>query len=389
MSDFSLKYYRDSYLKEYESTVVSCQKTADCYQIVLNDTIFYPEGGGQKADRGTINGIEVTDVREKDGIVIHYCNEGLNPGEKAKCVIDWRWRYDNMQNHSGEHLVSGLIHKHYGYDNVGFHMGEFIQIDFNGPLSWQQVLEIEKEANQLIDDNLKINELFPQDGSQVDYRSKKELSGQIRLIEIPSADLCACCGTHVRSTSEIGCIGILSLMKHKKGVRLEMLAGNRLRNYLSDIYEENRKISSLLSAPAEKTAEYVEALLKRNHQLQSDLAEVKETLLFSRIAGLPEKESVCVQFTSEMDRITCTKYANALLRENKGRVVAVINQKGNLHEYLLISNDIDLRGSVRELNEKLNGRGGGRSDNIQGSFNSDRDTIEKTLQEMFEEERQG
>ena len=147
-------YYESPYKKEFEATVLSCVKGKKGYEAVLDETAFYPEGGGQPADTGAIDGVRVYDVHEKDGVVIHYAEGELPVGKKVKGVIDWERRFCLMQEHSGEHLVSGLIHSAFGYDNVGFHMGaEEVTIDLNGILEWKDLMEIEEKANEIIWEN--------------------------------------------------------------------------------------------------------------------------------------------------------------------------------------------------------------------------------------------
>lgn len=266
-------YYQAPYVKEFEAVVVSCEEGGQgAYEVVLNRTGFYPEGGGQPADVGKLllqepkegdpDQVQVKDVHEKHGKIIHYIDVPLKAGTGVIGVLDWEKRYSNMQQHSGEHLLSGLIHKHYGYDNVGFHMGsEEVTIDVNGILTMEQAKALEREANMLIYANVPVTESYPDPEAlhKLEYRSKKALSGQVRIIEIPGGDICACCGTHVLGTGEIGMIKITGLMHYKGGVRLSILCGMRA---LED-YEKKQKavteISNLLSAKTGQVAEAVEA----------------------------------------------------------------------------------------------------------------------------------
>lgn len=229
MAGFKELYDLNPYTEEFDAQVVSCNLNNDVYEIVLDRTAFYPEGGGQPADRGTLGTVNVLDVQEKAETIIHYCDAPLAEGTQVHGAIDWNRRFDLMQNHSGEHIVSGLIHQLYGYENVGFHMGDVIQIDFNGPLNEEQLKDIETRANRIVMNNEEIIALFPDEEElkTLEFRSKKELKGVVRIIEIPGADVCACCGTHVKRTGEIGLIKLLGWQKHKKGVRVEMLSGMR------------------------------------------------------------------------------------------------------------------------------------------------------------------
>ena len=190
-------YYESPYKKEFEATVLSCVKGKKGYEAVLDETAFYPEGGGQPADTGVIDGVRVYDVHERDGVVVHYTEGELPEGKKVKGVIDWERRFCLMQEHSGEHLVSGLIHSVFGYDNVGFHMGaEEVTIDLNGTLEWKDLMEIEEKANEIIWENREIYAGFPpkEELCAMEYRSKKELTGDVRIVRIPGGDVCACCG---------------------------------------------------------------------------------------------------------------------------------------------------------------------------------------------------
>ncbi|MFR9163952.1 MAG: alanyl-tRNA editing protein [Lachnospiraceae bacterium] len=213
-------YYDSAYIKEFEAQVLSCQEGKKGWEITLSATAFYPEGGGQPADTGLLGNVRVTDVHEKDGQVVHYTDGPLPVGEMVRGVIDWDRRFQHMQEHSGEHLVSGLIHQRFGYDNVGFHMGtDEVTIDFNGVLEWGDLMAIEEKANGMIWENLEISAVYPEKDEldAMEYRSKKELTGAVRIVSIPGGDVCACCGTHVERTGEIGLVKFLSMI-HYKGV---------------------------------------------------------------------------------------------------------------------------------------------------------------------------
>ncbi len=384
MISFDLHYYQDPYCKEFDSTVVSCVRNNDRWEVVLSDTIFYCEGGGQPSDTGYLDEAEVLLVKEVNGTPVHYCDRPLEPGRTVRGRIDWQKRHQHMQNHSGEHVVSGLVHKNFGYDNVGFHMGQFIQLDFNGPMTWQQALEIERQANEVIDADIEIREYFPSGTElrELDYRSKKELSGQVRIIDIETADRCACCGTHVRSTGEIAAVKVLSLEKHKNGVRMLILCGSRLRDYLAAIYEQNRLISTALSAPPLGTAEYVERMLARNHELSGQLNRFKEETLLASLESL-QPEKVHMLFTQEMDRVILTRYGNEVLNLDKAEVAALFNQRNDCWDCLIMSQKVNLRDFSNDINRKLNGRGGGRPDIIQGVVSAEREEIEKLMKALF------
>ena len=237
MENFSALYYQKPYIREFDATVTACSKTERGYEIELSDTAFYPEGGGQPGDRGSLvaegqpeKTVRISDTQFAGERIIHIADGELAAGTKVHGVLDWVSRCDNMQGHSGEHILTGILAQTYGYENVGFHMGEsFITIDFSGPLTDEQVLDAEQRANEIVRANLPIQESFPNDEERktMQYRSKKELSGTVRIITIPGLDACACCGTHVTATGEIGLIKILNFTNRKKGVRLEVLCGRK------------------------------------------------------------------------------------------------------------------------------------------------------------------
>ena len=264
-------YYDSAYIKEFEAQVLSCQEGKKGWETTLSATAFYPEGGGQPADTGLLGNVRVTDVHEKDGQVIHYTDGPLPVGEMVRGVIDWDRRFQHMQEHSGEHLVSGLIHQRFGYDNVGFHMGTAeVTIDFNGPLEWADLMAIEEKANGMIWENLEISAVYPEKDEldAMEYRSKKELTGAVRIVSIPGGDICACCGTHVERTGEIGLVKFLSMIHYKGGVRISLLCGKRAVEDYERKRDQVQRISVLLSARPGEIARAVEKLKDEDAKLQ-------------------------------------------------------------------------------------------------------------------------
>lgn len=385
MEEMNDLFYREPYTKEFDSVVLSCEKSKDGYLVVLEDTAFYPEGGGQPCDLGTINGIAVRDVKKKNNVITHLLDEEIQVNEKVHGVIVWKRRFDHMQNHTGEHIVSGLIHKHFGYENVGFHMGNVIQIDISGPLDKEQFRLIEQEANEIIWKNEKVEITFPSDEElkTLPYRSKKELSGRVRIVTIPDADVCACCGTHVENTGEIGLIKILSYAKHGDGVRVEMLSGMRALEYVQKEHEENKEISVLLSSMPLETGSAVRKLLETNTRLVNAQRELSEKLLSVKADMIPEGERFVVDFETGSDRNSMIHFANRLIEEKHVGIACICNREASCYSYVIISHSVDLKKHVKSLNERLNGRGGGRSEVLQGSFQSDEETIKKVLHEEF------
>ena len=244
-------YYEDSHLAAFPAVVTACEQEKDYWKVALDQTTFFPEGGGQAGDTGYLGEIEVFDTHEKNGEIWHYTRQPLEVGAEVKGVLDWKKRFSRMQQHSGEHIVSGLIHTRFGYDNVGFHLGEEeVTMDFNGPITKEELLEIETAANQVVFGNVPIQISYPsrEELEILDYRSKIEIEGQVRIVTIPDVDVCACCAPHVNNTGEIGLIKLTNVQSHRGGVRVSLLAGNRA---LCDYREKEnsvKAISVLLSA---------------------------------------------------------------------------------------------------------------------------------------------
>lgn len=386
MEEFEERFYKDSYQKEIEAEVVSCIEEKGRYAIVLSDTVFYPEGGGQPADTGTLNDKEVIDVQRVKGVVTHYLKEPLAVGEKVRGVIDWQHRFDLMQNHSGEHILSGIIHKHFGYENVGYRMKEdVIEIDLSGPLTVEDILMVEEEVNQVIFDNVEIQVSYPsrEELNKIEYRSKKELNGQVRLIIIPEADICACCGTHVKRTGEIGMVKILSSIGHKGGTRLELVCGKRAyKDYVSK-QDQNTKIMHLLSLKPNEIADGVKKLQEEHVDLIRKYNTMVEKSLYEKADAVAEGKDLVIDFEEDLDRTILIHFANYLLHERKAGIVAVLNYHNGAYNYIILSETLNLRNIKKDLNQKLNGKGGGKPDMIQGSFSTTKENIEETLKEIL------
>lgn len=399
--DKNALYYTAPYQKEFDAEVLSCTEKAGQYLIVLDRNGFYPEGGGQPADTGSIGRARVLDVREDtaSGLILHRTDLPLAPGEKVHCTIDWQKRFRNMQNHSGEHIISGLIHRHYGFDNVGFHMGDVITIDFNGAIGRELLMRIEAEANAVVCEDREIRILYPsaEELPQWDYRSKKELNGTVRLVEIEGTDLCACCGTHVRRTGEIGVIKLLSAVSHRGGTRIEMTAG------LDAAADYDRKHRMLLEAArmlSVKPEELTDAL--RQYKAESAakdlrIAALNERYFRSVLKELPDSEETVSVFEEGLNPIELRKLCDLLVKNGKGRVVAAFAPKtqpaevqpgsdaGAAFEYMYVigSRSLDVREGGKRLNALLSGRGGGSAEMLQGSVRASEGKIREILPQIF------
>jgi len=365
-------FYQDSFLQEFTCTVQSCEQDKAGWNVILDRTCFYPEGGGQPADHGILGGVKVLDVREKSGQIVHICDGALPVGASVTGCIDWERRFDHMQQHSGEHIVSGIICARYGCDNVGFHLGkDIVTIDFNHDISPDDLPAIEAQANAFIwsDTPINIRFLSGEALEQAEYRSKKFIPGEVRLVAFPGADCCACCGTHVNRAGQVGLVKLLSCQKFREGVRMELLCGKRALDYLSGIWEQNLAVSRALSAKPLQTSAAVE-------RLQGELESIKlrcaalETADFARKAQEYAGKGDVVLFEGDMSADSVRRLCDAVLDTCGGRC-AVFAGSGNTYKYAVGTREGDIRPLVKELNSALNGRGGGKPNFAQGSVAAD------------------
>lgn len=376
-------YEADPYIREFDARVMACEQVKDHYRILLDRTAFFPEGGGQPGDRGMIGEALIKDTHEKDGMIWHYSDSRLNVGSEVHGKIDWDFRFSNMQNHAGEHIVSGLIHGKYGYDNVGFHMGsEAVTLDINGELTKEQVKEIEKEANAAIEANIPIQVFIPEKRvlEQMEYRSKKELEGDVRIVEISGYDRCACCGTHPLRTGEIRLIKILSVQNYKGGVRIAMLSGNRALDDYMDKHESVVDISHLLSAKTGEITGAVERLLKEMADLKYTMVQMKRELMERKAKTLEiSGNAVCVE-ENEFKGNELREYAN-MLSERVEKVLVVSGGTDSQRRYVLI----DKRGGAKTLGQEIQtlfgGKGGGSPQMIQGTMSGNFEEIKRWFEQ--------
>jgi len=364
-------YYSDPFLREFTATVLSCEQDKNGWTVTLDRTAFYPEGGGQPTDFGTLGDAQVTDVREKEGVILHKCHKALPVGDTVTGTIDWARRFDHMQQHSGEHIVSGIICARYGCDNVGFHLGkDLVTIDFNHDIDPADLPAIEAQANGFIwgDTPIDIRFLEGEALQQAEYRSKKFIPGVVRLVAFPGADCCACCGTHVLRAGQVGLIKLLSCQKFREGVRLELLCGKRAFDYLSGVWEQNLAVSRALSAKPIQTAAAVERLQGELEGVKSRCAAL-ETADFARKAAEYAGKGDVLLLEGTMSADSVRRLCDAVLDTCGGRCAVFAGEEGSF-KYAVGLRGGDLRPLVKELNAALNGRGGGKPDFAQGSVSA-------------------
>ena len=379
-------YYADCRLAKFTAAVISCveQEVANScgnkapyWEVVLDSTAFYPEGGGQAADIGTLNGVRVWDVHERGEQIVHYCDEPLPVGETVEGIVDYDHRFDLMQQHSGEHIVSGIINARYGHHNVGFHMGwDSITIDFDGMIPAGDLAEIERLANDAVYRNIPTHIWTPEPEElpNVPYRTKRELPWPVRIVQVPGYDSCACCGLHVARTGEIGLIKLFSMVKFRQGVRIEMLCGKRAFDFLSRSHEQNKLVSGAFSA---KILETGEAARKMNEQLEAQKRRIGEleTVLFRAIAEGCTGKGDTLLIRENLDSVGVRKLAD-LVADRCGGTAAVFSAaESGGYSYCLIRKGGDLRAFNKEMTSALDGRGGGKGDCQMGTVRCGRELI--------------
>ena len=362
-------YYLDSHLFEFEATVLAAREEKRGWEIVLDRTAFFPEGGGQPADTGMIGPARVLDVHEREGEIRHLCDRELAPGVYA-CAVDREKRLRRMQNHSGEHIFSGLTHQKFGAENVGFHMAaDCMTIDFDKDLSFEQLSEIEYEANLAVRANIPVRTFYPspEELKALEYRSKKELAGAVRIVEIAGIDRCACCAPHVNATGEIGAIKLLTAERHRGGVRLSLICGMDALDDYRRKQDSAAAISALLSAKRDEIAPAVERLLESEAKLKE-----RASILGMRYAALraeaiaPTEGNICI-FDEGLSEAAARELVNRLTEKTGGVAALFLADGAGAWRYIIGSRRVDLRSAAKAINAGVSGRGGGRPEMIQGS----------------------
>ena len=378
-------YYLDSHMADFEAVVLACEEAKTGFAVELDRTAFFPEGGGQPADTGVLGTVRVLDVHEKGGHILHFTDGPLPVGERVRGELDFEQRWRRMQNHSGEHIVSGLVHREYGYDNVGFHMGaDCMTIDFSGELEWDALMEIETMANAVVRENLPVRAWFPEPETLADmsYRSKLELTENVRIVQIGQIDRCACCAPHVSQTGEIGLIKLLDSQRHRGGVRVTLVCGMDALEQVRAQQESVTQISQALSAKRAEVAPAVQRLL-REQQEQKARCDALSMALVARLAAAESKTAGnLVLFDSLLDEVAQRELVNLLMEKAGGIAAVFCGDDESGWRYVVGSRHVDLRKAGRAVNAAIGGRGGGRPEMIMGRASFSRAEIEKSLAEL-------
>lgn len=360
---------QDSYMQAFDATVLACLACDERFAVILDATAFFPEEGGQSADTGMLGQANVMDVREQDGVITHYTDAPLTPGTTVHGQLDFTARYAKMQIHSGEHIVSGLMHRKYGYSNVGFHLGGEITMDFDGELTRAQLDEIEDEANRIIYQNVAITAEYPAPEvlAATAYRSKLELQDNVRLVTIGAYDVCACCAPHVARTGEIGMIKLLDAIRYKGGMRIHFLAGSAALAHYRKTWSDVATLSAMLSVPQ---SDVVAGLQRREAEIEkrgATIASLRRQLLDYKIAALEQTEGNLCIFTDDPDMLSLRLLVNAGVPKCAGICAAFSGNDEGGYRYIMSAANTDLRALSKQINTALDGKGGGSAQMIQGS----------------------
>ena len=370
-------YYEDCHLSSFTSQVMSCEPAEGGWEVVLAATAFYPEGGGQAADLGTLGQAQVLDVQERGEAVVHLCDRPLSPGAEITGSIDYARRFDLMQQHTGEHIISGIVHRRYGYHNTGFHVGsEVLTVDFDGVIPAEDLASIELEANQALWQNVTLKCWIPSPDElpTVTYRTKRALPWPVRIVEIPGWDSCACCGIHVGHTGEVGLVKIFSTIGFRGGTRMEMACGKRALDILNDNFRQNRQVSQAFSVQLHQTGEAarrMNALLDEEKHRYAAL----QLRLFRQIAAGYENAGNVLRFEPELDPVMVRELADAIAETCGGRAAVFSGSDGDGYNFCMVTRNGDLRQLGKEMTGALSGRGGGKPICQQGKVTATEEAI--------------
>ena len=389
MQNTQTLYHADSMQTRFCAVVTAVRQCDDQWQVTLDKTAFYPEGGGQPADHGTLNEIAVTDVQMQQGEIWHTVESPIPQGTAVQGEVDWQRRLDLMQQHTGEHILSGLLHSMFSTENVGFHIGqEFVTMDINAPLTWQQLMQAEWTANSIIWKDVAVDcKIVPPDQlDTLQYRSKKAIEGDVRIVTIPGADCCACCGTHLPSTGMVGQIKILDAQRYKGGTRLTVVCGGRALKDYNIKRDQLAKIGAAVSMPHNRAADGVDTLQQQIAQLKMQLADARNLWFDALCASVSADQSpliVADGLDGEAMRSLCLR-----LCECTPNRCAVLCPKEGGYSYAVGQKDGKLTEFVRSMNSALSGKGGGKPFLCMGSLQADINSIKQFWNERKDDTTQ-
>lgn len=373
-------FYENPHQTEFTAKVLTCAQSDDGnYIVTLDKTAFFPEEGGQNADSGTLGSAEVLDVQIKDDVIYHKLPVSFTPGDTVIGCVDWAKRFDYMQQHSGEHLISGLVNRYYGFHNVGFHLGdEEVTLDFDGVLTLEELRKIETEANQAIALDIPVLISFPskEELATLNYRSKIEIEGDVRIVVFPGYDVCACCAPHVDTTGQIGLVKVTNVQKHRGGVRVNILCGMRA---IADYTQKQDSVSSIsvqLSSKPEAVADAVARLKEENFKQKNRMIALQQQLLQLQLSIIPAEQENVVLFFEDLDTPAMRDAVNTLCEAHPGYCAVFKGSDEDGYQYILGSLHKNCKEASTELAAKFSARGGGSERMVQGSLHAEKSSIE-------------
>ena len=370
------------YEREFEATVLACEQAEGGFKIILDQTLFFPEQGGQTSDIGALGEVQVSDVQLEGDNIIHYASGPLPVGERTQGTIDWAHRFNNMQQHTGEHIFTGLAHGLYGADNVGFHLSDnTVTLDLNIPLTDEQIENLEWRANRVIAANAMVNCYYPspEELARLEYRSKKEIEGRIRIVEIEGVDMCACCAPHVASTAQVGLLKVIAHAKYKGGTRIYILCGLRA---LADYRLKQQLLQAsyqALNCREEEVDTKVRELLEENKTLKYQISEIRTKTLLEKIENYPPQLQDVTIFTEGLNAKNLRDGVNALMERHEGLCAIFDGNDDSGYSFVIGSRTRDCSAIAKGLRELLNAKGGGSRQMAQGSVQATRSELEETL----------
>lgn len=381
---------KDAYATEFEATVIACeeieQNNQKMYQVVLDQTLFFPEEGGQSPDQGTIDGVKVLDVQITKGIICHTLEAPMVVGTKIMGRVEWQHRFYNMQQHSGEHIFSGIVNRRLGYDNVGFHLSDsVVTMDFNGVIEAEEIEDIEDEVNMVIAKNIPIEVSYPtkEELEKLQYRSKIEIDGQVRIVTIPGYDVCACCAPHVKRTGEIGMLKVMNAQNYKGGMRISILCGFRALEAFRQKSAIVTELMNIFTTNQDALVENIEKLKSTSQSLKAQLAEAKQEVMEYKVANLPTDIDNAILFESNLDTPVMRNVVNQLVEKYDGISAIFVGNDTDGYNFIIGSQKTDCRIVATALKNKLEARGGGSAVMVQGSLKAQRKAIEFLLDDIL------
>jgi len=393
-------YYDDAYAREFVGHVVSAQlqmkEAAEdggtaLLDVVLDQTAFFPEEGGQSADTGTLAGFPVRDVQIEGGEIHHFVDvSGINEdsadifaeGAAVRGVLDWKRRFSNMQQHSGEHIFSGLVHRHFGLDNVGFHLSDReVTLDFNGVLTMEQLLAIEHEANEAVAEDVPSIITFPtkEEFDRSPCRSKLELTDNIRVVIFPGYDMCACCAPHVRHAGEIGLIKVTGVISWRGGVRVSIVCGSRALGLFDREHEIVTEAANFLTTSADNICPQLRKMKDEIRRLRAEMKDMSAGLLAAKLQAVPVDAENVLLFTEDADKKAVRDAVTSLAENHSGYCGIFTGNDADGYSFVIGSRTKDSREAMKKMTDGLHARGGGKPDMVQGSVRA----VEEEIRRLF------